>query len=213
MPVDPGLFATFLLTVTVLCVVPGPDQLFIVAQGIRRGPRGGAAAAIGMTGGMLFHTAAAVIGLSALVQSSAAALALLRYAGAAYLLWLAIAALRGRHGAATAPESGAHAEDGLPAARIVRQAMITNVLNPKIIVFYVAFLPQFLDPARGAIGLQLLVLGLTFMLVGLVIDLAVGIGAGRLGRRLAGSRRAGRVLDRLSGVVFAGLAARLVADR
>jgi threonine/homoserine/homoserine lactone efflux protein len=101
----------------------------------------------------------------------------------------------------------------VPASRIVRQAMITNILNPKIIVFYVAFLPQFLDRARGAVGLQLLLLGLTFMLVGLVIDLAVGISAGRLGRRVSGSRRAGRLLDRLSGVVFVGLAARLVADR
>jgi threonine/homoserine/homoserine lactone efflux protein len=213
MPLDPGLFATFLVTITVLCVIPGPDQLFIVAQGIRRGPRAGAAAAIGMTGGMLFHTAAAVIGLSALVRSSAAAFEVLRYAGAAYLLWLAVAALRRRDGVAAQAGGAADVPDRLPAFRIVRQAMITNILNPKIIVFYVAFLPQFLDRDRGAVGLQLLLLGLTFMLVGLVIDLAVGISAGRLGRRVAGSRRAGRVLDRLSGVLFVGLAARLVADR
>jgi threonine/homoserine/homoserine lactone efflux protein len=98
-------------------------------------------------------------------------------------------------------------------ARIVRQAVLTNVLNPKIIVFYVAFLPQFVDRDRGAVGLQLLLLGLTFMVVGLVVDLAVGVSAGRLGRRLAASDRVRRGLDRLSSVVFVGLAARLVADR
>jgi threonine/homoserine/homoserine lactone efflux protein len=208
MPLDPGQLATFLVTITVICVVPGPDQLFIVAQGMRHGPRAGAAAAVGMTGGMLFHTAAAVVGLSALVQSSATAFEALRYAGAAYLLWMAVAALRGGHGA-PAPSAPAAA----PAPRIVRQAMVTNILNPKVIVFYVAFLPQFLDRDRGAVGLQLLLLGLTFLLVGLLVDLAVGISAGRLGRRLAASRRAARALDRLSGVVFVGLAARLVADR
>jgi threonine/homoserine/homoserine lactone efflux protein len=159
---------------------------------------------VGMTGGMLVHTAAAVAGLSALVQSSATAFEALRYAGAVYLVWLAVAALRG----------GAHAEPpAVSGARIVRQAVLTNVLNPKIIVFYVAFLPQFVDRDRGAVGLQLLLLGLTFMVVGLVVDLAVGVSAGRLGRRLAASDRVRRGLDRLSSVVFVGLAARLVADR
>jgi threonine/homoserine/homoserine lactone efflux protein len=157
-----------------------------------------------MTGGVLVHTAAAVAGLSALVQSSATAFEALRYAGAAYLLWLAVAALRG----------GGHAEPPVVSgARIVHQAVFTNVLNPKIIVFYVAFLPQFVDRDRGAVGLQLLLLGLTFMMVGLVVDLAVGLSAGRLGRRLGASDRARRLLDRVSGVVFVGLAARLVADR
>jgi threonine/homoserine/homoserine lactone efflux protein len=201
MPLDPGRLATFLVTITVLCLVPGPDQLFIVAQGIRRGRRGGAAAAFGMTGGMLFHTLAAVAGLSALVQSSATAFEALRCAGAVYLLWLAVAALRGGRDAGPAAE--------VPSSRIVRQAMLTNILNPKIVVFYVAFLPQFLDRGRGDVGLQLLLLGLIFLLVGLVVDLAVGITAGRLGGRLSGSR----ALDRLSGVVFVGLAARLVPDR
>jgi threonine/homoserine/homoserine lactone efflux protein len=211
MPLDPGLLATFLLTVTLLCVIPGPDQLFIVAQAVRRGPRGGVAAAFGMSGGMLVHTTAAVLGLSALVRSSATAFEALRWAGAAYLLWLAITALRRGH--APAPAAQAAPAAPAPTSRILRQAVVTNILNPKIVVFYVAFLPQFLDPARGAIGLQLALLGLTFTLVGLAVDLVVGVTAGRLGRRLTRSRRAARTLDRLSGVVFVGLAARLAADR
>ena len=101
LPVDLGLYGAFLGTIALLCVIPGPDMLFIVANGIRWGPSGGAAAAAGMAGGMAIHTTAAVVGLSALIKASAAAFGVLRLAGVAYLLWLAYSALRGRGGCHT----------------------------------------------------------------------------------------------------------------
>ena len=210
MPLDPAQLATFLVAVAVVCVVPGPDMLFIVANGLRHGPRGGIAAAAGMTGGMAVHTLAAVVGLSALLRSSATAFELVRWAGAAYLLWLAVEALRGQASALGDP-GGAPAQAST--LRIVRQAAVTNVLNPKVAVFFVAFLPQFVDPGGGRVALQLLVLGLAFTVVGFVIDAVIGVLAGRLARRLTRSPRAGRLLDRVAATVYGALAVRLVAER
>lgn len=208
MPLDPALLAAFVLTATIVCVAPGPDMLFVIATALRHGPRGGVAAAAGMAGGMVLHTAAAVAGLSALVASSATAFSVVRYAGVAYLVWLAIAAVRS--------PGAVVAGDGPPVEslrRVFRQAGVTNLLNPKIIVFFLAFLPQFTDPARGALGLQILCLGLIFVAVGFVVDAAVGLAAGGAGRRLATSRRLHRALDRTAAVVYLGLAGRLVTDR
>jgi threonine/homoserine/homoserine lactone efflux protein len=210
MPLDPALLATFALAIVVICIVPGPDQVFIVANGLRYGPRGGLAAAVGMSGGMLVHTTAAVLGLSALVRSSATAFETLRIGGAIYLLWLAVEALRS-HGAQA--EAAGSARPMHSSARIMRQAMTTNLLNPKIVVFFLAFLPQFVDRSRGEIAVQLLVLGLLFTIVGLVIDAAICLLAGRLGGRLAASRRVARALNRCAAAVYLGLATRLVTDR
>jgi threonine/homoserine/homoserine lactone efflux protein len=158
------------------------------------------------------HTAAAVVGLSALIASSATAFEAIRLAGAAYLVWLAVAALRGG-GEALGELSPAAGAEATPTRAIAGRAAITNLLNPKVIVFFLAFLPQFLDPSRGAVWLQLLVLGVTFTAVGLTIDAAIGLLAGRLGERLARSRRVGRALDRMAAAVYLGLAARLAATR
>lgn len=208
MPVDPALLTAFVVTVVLVCIVPGPDMLFVLATALRHGPRGGVAAAAGMAGGMAVHTAAAVVGISALVASSTTAFTVLRYAGVAYLLWLAVGALR--HGDGDAPASRP------PAAslrRVFRQAAVTNLLNPKIVVFYLAFLPQFTDPARGSLGVQLLVLGGVFLTVGFVIDALVGLAAGGAGRRLATSVRVRRALDRVAAVMYLGLAGRLATER
>jgi threonine/homoserine/homoserine lactone efflux protein len=198
------------VAIVVICLVPGPDQVFVVASGMRHGTRGGLAAAVGMSAGMLVHTTAAVLGLSALVRSSAVAFEGLRIAGALYLLWLAVGALRSD--GTTASVAG---HDGRASSpwRIVRQAMTTNLLNPKIVVFFLAFLPQFVDPDRGDLALQLLILGLLFTVVGLVIDAVIGVLAGLARRRLGASRRVARILDRCAAVVFVGQAVRLVSDR
>jgi threonine/homoserine/homoserine lactone efflux protein len=212
MPVDPGLFLAFVAAIVLICVIPGPDMLFVLANGMRHGARGGLAAAVGMTGGMAVHTAAAVVGLSALIASSATAFEAIRLAGAAYLAWLAIAALRGG-GEALGERSPIAGGEAAPTRAIAGRAAVTNLLNPKVIMFFLAFLPQFIDPSRGAVWLQLLVLGATFTAVGLGVDAAIGLLAGRLGERVARSRRVGRALDRLAATVYLGLAARLVATR
>jgi threonine/homoserine/homoserine lactone efflux protein len=213
LPVDLGLYGTFLGTIALICVIPGPDMVFIFANGIRWGPRGGAAAAVGMAGGMAIHTTAAVVGLSALVRASATGFDLLRAAGVAYLLWLAYSAWRGR---GELPDGSAGAGDAAPersVSRIVRQAAITNLANPKVIVFYLAFLPQFVDRHHGSITWQFVILGATFTAVGLIVDLAVGVASGRLGRRLVRSAKLAPALGAVTSVVFLGLAARLATER
>jgi len=212
MPLDPDLFLAFLVSALLISLVPGPDMVFVVANGFRHGPRGGAAAAVGVSGGMLIHTAAAVAGLSALIHSSAPAFDAIRWVGVGYLLWLALSALRG--------SGNDRIEDRAPSGgqdrsllRVGRQGAVTNLLNPKVILFFLAFLPQFVDRDQGSVGFQLLALGIAFAAVGLVVDTAVGIASGRLGRRLAASARVSRALDRLAAVVFVGLAVRLVTDR
>ena len=175
-------------------------------------PGGAAAATLGVSGGMLIHTAAAVAGLSALIQSSAPAFEAIRWAGVGYLLWLARSALRGA-GHDRLEDRAASGEPDRSLLRVGRQGAVTNLLNPKVIIFFLAFLPQFVDRDQGSVGFQLLALGIAFAAVGLVVDTAVGIASGRLGRRLTASARVSRALDRLAAVVFVGLAVRLVTDR
>jgi threonine/homoserine/homoserine lactone efflux protein len=203
-PVDPHLLLAFVGVVALICVVPGPDMAFIVANGMRHGSRGGVAAAFGMAGGMVVHTTAAALGLSALIRSSAAAFEIVRIAGALYLLWMGVEAIRAKPATAAAAAA---------AGRVFRRAVLTNVLNPKVIVFYLAFLPQFIDPHRGDVTVQLLALGTVFALIGLAGDLLVALLVGRLRERALGSARVQRTLDRISSVVFLGLAARLAAER
>ena len=212
MPLDPDLFLAFLASALLISLVPGPDMVFVVANGFRHGPTGGAAAAVGVSGGMLIHTAAAVAGLSALIQSSAPAFEAIRWAGVAYLLWLALSALRG-DGQRQIQDRVSSAGSERSLLRVGRQGAVTNLLNPKVILFFLAFLPQFVDRDQGSVGLQLLALGIAFAAVGLIVDAAIGIASGRLGRRLAASERVSRALDRLAAVVFVGLAVRLVTDR
>ena len=211
MPLDPQLYAAFVAAVVLICVIPGPDLVFVVANGIRHGTRGGVTAAIGIQGGMLVHTFAAVAGLSALVASSATAFEALRLLGAGYLLWLAVSALRHQ---AAAPGTAATAAGGVGSlSKVLRQGALTNLLNPKIVVFFLAFVPQFVDWGRGHVSVQIALLGATFMVVGLAIDAAIGVLAARAAGRVARSLSGSRALERVAAVVYVGLAARLVIDR
>jgi threonine/homoserine/homoserine lactone efflux protein len=209
-PVTPELLAAFVATVFLISVVPGPDVVFVVASGLRDGRRGGVAAAVGVTGGMAAHTLAAALGLSALVRSSAVAFEAVRLAGAAYLFWLGIHAVRSQ-GRASAPSAGEGTRRS--SSQIARQAALTNLLNPKVIVFFLALLPQFVDRGRGDVVAQILLLGVVFTLVGLTTDLAYGVLAGTLRRAFTGSARLTRRLERLAGIIYLGLAARLVTER
>jgi threonine/homoserine/homoserine lactone efflux protein len=203
--VDPGSLAVFLVAVLVICVTPGPDMLFILSRGLTFGTRAGLLSALGMSAGMIVHTTAVSLGLAAVLKSSPVAYDVLRYAGAAYLLLMAWRSLRDSSKAETIAE----ADDAHPAHRVFGQAVLTNVLNPKIVLFYLAFLPQFVRPSSGRPALQLLVLGLVFTAVGLLVDSAVALLAGRI-RGLLQRRGDTRVwMGRVSGLVLAGLAARV----
>ncbi len=201
--IDLASYLLFLATVLLICVTPGPDMLFIVANGVSQGIRAGLVASVGMAAGMLAHTIAVVLGLAALVGSSPVAYDVLRYAGAAYLVYLGVKTLL------QARASKMVEVEPLPLPTVFRRATITNLLNPKIILFYLAFLPQFIRPEEGSATVQLLVLGLTFVVAGFLVDCVVALVSGRIGDWFRDDNRTSVWLDRFAGVVFLGLAARV----
>lgn len=183
--------ALFALAALALIVVPGPAVLYIVARSVEQGRRAGLASALGVATGGLVHVTAAALGASALLVSSPAAFDAVRVIGAVYLVALGVQTLRARPG----PE---RAEAPPPASlrRVYAQGVLVNVLNPKTALFFLAFLPQFADPARGRVPLQLLVLGLTFVVLAVASDATYALLGGTLAARLGrtpGSRRRARV--------------------
>ncbi len=179
MLLTPLELAAFAGAATLLALTPGPDLLFVLSEGMLRGRRAGLIGAVGLCSGLIFHVAAVALGVAALVQSSPAAFAALRYIGAAYLLYLAWKAFAGRHTASSHREGGPVASRG-----IYRRAVLMNVTNPKVAIFFLAFLPQFTHPERGQVAVQMLTLG--GHLHGLRASLLRGHrGCGRTGRSLA----------------------------
>jgi threonine/homoserine/homoserine lactone efflux protein len=179
-----------------LVLVPGPNHLYIVARGVAQGRAAGVASAFGVEVGTLVHIAAAAAGLSYVIARSATLFNAVKWAGVAYLLYLGVRALTSR------PEPEVRETAPQPLRSIFLEGVVVNVLNPKVILFFLAFLPQFVDPAAGAVPLQIAVLGGTLLFLGLVSDMVYAAGAGALGRRL---RSRARLLGRVSGVVYLGL--------
>lgn len=202
--VDTSLYAAFLVAAFALCVTPGPDMMFIVAVGGRGGPAAGVMAAAGVASAMLVHTVAAALGLSALFTTLPVLYYVLRWLGAAYLLYLAVKAFRDR---SVPGEAGTRSGSGM--RRAFWQGAVTNLLNPKVILFNVAFLPQFVDPSLGHVPGQFLLLGITIVVMGFLWDGTVGLLSGRLSLALRRSRRVARALNVFTGTVFTGLAVRL----
>jgi threonine/homoserine/homoserine lactone efflux protein len=146
-----------------LTLAPGPDNIFVITQGIARGRKPAIVTALGMCSGVSVHTTAAAFGISAVFYSSAIAFTVVKSAGAAYLLYLAFKTLKERSAIRLA------AVDELPAAALFRRGFVMNVLNPKVAMFFLAFLPQFVTPSAGRIPLQMLLLGIIFMVQAVVI--------------------------------------------
>lgn len=193
---------TFFGACILLYLVPGADMMFTIASGAAGGPKAGVAAAAGISVGVLVHVIAAAAGLGALIIAYPEAYDAIRYIGAAYLLFLAVQMWRAE------PEAGEQ-----QGARRIRRAFtrgfVTNILNPKVALFVVAFLPQFTDPAIGQIWMQILWLGLILAFGGILSDGAIGAAAGFASGWL---RRAGGYMNKLAALVFGGLAARLAFD-
>jgi threonine/homoserine/homoserine lactone efflux protein len=198
----PTTFALFALATIVLLIVPGPAVIFVVTRSVAQGRRAGLVSVLGVHAGSLVHVAAAALGLSALLAASATAFAAVKYLGAAYLVFLGLQRLLRRGGG----EEGIGVP-AVPLRRLFGQGVVVNVLNPKTAIFFLAFLPQFVSPARGPVALQVAVLGLTFIALGMVSDGAYALLAGSLASRLRRTQRARRRLDRASGVVYLGLGA------
>ncbi|MDD2926320.1 LysE family translocator [Rhodoferax sp.] len=200
---------TFLGVSLLLGVTPGPDNVFVMVQSATHGRRAGWLVVLGLCTGLLVHTAAVTLGLAALFAASASAFVVLKFAGAAYLAYLAWQAYR-------APVTGGDtgAALALQPRQLWLRGVIMNLTNPKVVLFFLAFLPQFVDPRRGPVAGQLLALGALFMLATLLTFGAISYFSAALGQQLRRSSRVQRWLNRVTALVFAGLALRLaVAQR
>jgi threonine/homoserine/homoserine lactone efflux protein len=200
---DPSRYAVFVLAALALLAIPGPAVVYVVAQSLDQGRRAGILSVLGVHVGSLVHVFAAAVGLSQLLVSSATAYTVVKYAGAAYLIVIGARRLLVRD---KDPGTAAPAVPRTP-GRLFRQGVIVNVLNPKTALFFLALLPQFVDVDRGAVPLQILALGITFVLLGLVTDSVWALGAGALGGAVRRSARGLRVERLVSGSVFLTLGA------
>lgn len=200
--------AAFFGAAVLLALAPGPDNLFVLMQSAMRGRAAGLLVVLGLCSGLLVHTAAVALGLATLFASSALAFNLLKAAGAVVLVWLAWQAW---HAPAADGDTPATAAPSL--ARLYRRGIVMNVTNPKVTIFCLAFLPQFVTPERGRIGLQVLALGALLMLATLLVFGAIALAGGTLRALLLRAPRAQVTMNRVAAVVFLGLAARLALAR
>ena len=197
---DLTLWGLFVGASLVLLLTPGPAVLYIVARSVQQGRTAGLVSVIGIHLGTIVHITAAAVGLSALLVSSALAFAIVKYLGAAYLIWMGIRAFLAKE-----PDPEAPVIEAKSLHRAFRDGFVVNLLNPKTAIFFLSFLPQFVDPTRGAVHWQILILGLTFMGLGILSDGMFALVAGAVGDFLRGSQRFQYILRWFSGTSFIGL--------
>lgn len=227
----PDIALSFFGVAVVLALSPGPDNIFVLTQSALSGRTSGMLVVLGLCTGLIGHTVAVAAGIAALFRASPTAFTVLKVIGALYLLYLAWQSFRapGAPIKATVPANGSattdrktHAlgNDGqtrtpasgttLTPATLFRRGIIMNLTNPKVSLFFLAFLPQFTAPARGSVALQTLMLGALFMLATLLVFGAIAFFAGMIGERLRRSSRIQTIMNRLAGVIFVGLAIALL---
>lgn len=203
--IDTTTFLLFLLAVLTLFLSPGPNMAFVMSHGMAYGPRGGLAAAIGIGSADVVLTVLTATGITAMVFAWSPSFDVLRIAGAAYLMWLAIKTLRSPPGAMTAGV----ATTNLAFHDIARNAMLGSLLNPKALLFFMVFLPQFVNPAKGSIALQLTALGLVLSAASVVFNTTLGTFSGQLGKLVRRNQRAATFQKWLLGSLLAALAVRM----
>ncbi|WP_299812126.1 LysE family translocator [uncultured Roseibium sp.] len=203
------VLTVFFAAAVALGVAPGPDNIFVLTQSALYGRFAGLVVTLGLCTGLIVHTIAVALGVAAIFQTSELAFTLLKFAGAGYLLYLAFQAFR----AGKTEISGGNSP-ALSAWTLYRRGIVMNVSNPKVAIFFLAFLPQFADPARGSVPGQILIFGALFIVATILVFGGVALGGGMLGAFLKRSPKAQVRLNRLAGLVFVGLALRLaVAER
>ena len=203
--IDPTKFALFVGVAWALIIAPGPDMLYVITRGMAHGRRAGILSAVGVICGILVHTTAAAFGLTLILQTSAIAFLVVKYVGATYLVYLGIMACR---------DKGAFSLQTQPSVVSSRmvfwQGVLSNVLNPKVAIFFLAFLPQFVDKGSPQGTLQMVTLGLTFAFFGLCFLLVVGYSSGAIGGWLTRRPHRARFLQRLAAATLIALGIRLV---
>jgi len=203
----PSTIALFSLAAVALAVVPGPAVAYIVTQSVDKGRRAGLVSALGVASGGIVHVAAAIVGLSALIASSATAFTAVKLVAAAYLIIVGIRRILGQDDWETTEAAPADLR------RLYRQGAVVNVLNPKTALFFLAFLPQFVDPDRGSVTLQIAVLGLLFAAIALVSDATYALLADALAGRIRRTGTGARIRRYLTGGIFIALGVSAAAAR
>jgi threonine/homoserine/homoserine lactone efflux protein len=199
---DWSKLSLFISVTAALVFMPGPNTLYIIARSVNQGRRAGVVSSFGVQVGSLIHIAAAALGLSALLLSSALAFGVVKYAGAAYLIYLGVKTLLTKGKAEQAREV-----EKASSGRVFYQGVVVNLLNPKTALFFLAFLPQFIDPARGRVGAQVVSLGAILVLLGTLSDMTYALAAGSVGNWLRGNLKFLRAQRYFAGSIYLGLGA------
>ncbi|MEN9477559.1 MAG: lysine exporter protein [Pseudomonadota bacterium] len=202
-------FFGFLLAASVITVAPGPDNMMVLSIGMAKGRLPGIAFGLGCALGCLSHTLLAVLGVSALIAASPEAFKALKVCGGLYLVWLGVNALRSAGGASV----GKASNDRQSPRKLFLKGIVANAINPKVILFFLSFLPQFVIPGHGSVAAQMAWLGIIFTLQAGVIFGLLGYFSGTVGQWINTSPRLGTAMDRLTGVIFVGLGLRLIVSR
>jgi threonine/homoserine/homoserine lactone efflux protein len=200
-------FLSFIVAGLALNIVPGADMTFVIASAARGGRRDGIVASLGIGAGALVHVVAATLGLSAILASSQTVFNLIKWIGAAYLLWLAFSMIRsgGIAGEAVRPRGSGF--------KLFRAAMLVNILNPKVALFFLAFLPQFVDPMARVPAVQILCLGLWFDMVGTLVNILVALAAAGMAAKLRHQPWVSRTARWIAATAMGGLAVQLAVSR
>jgi len=202
--IEPAKFVLFVGVAWALIITPGPDMLYVITRGVTQGRRAGMLSALGVICGILVHTTAAAFGLTLLLQTSAFAFLMVKTLGGIYLIYLGVKAWRDK-----STFSVQTSAPSLSFQRVFWQGVLSNVLNPKVAIFFLAFLPQFVDKGSGNVPFQMVMLGLTFACFGLCFLLVIGYSSGKIGRLLTRRPQYAEFLQRLAGGILIGLGIRL----
>lgn len=205
--IDHTVLLTFFTASVILALSPGPDNLFVLAQSAQNGRRAGLYVTLGLATGLAGHTVAAAFGLAAVVQASAPAFTILKFIGAAYLLYLAWKAFRA--GASSGCEKEVQILSG---GSLYRRGIVMNLTNPKVSLFFLAFLPQFADPSRGPVMPQFILLGMVFITATLLVFGSVSVLAGGFGEKFRQSSGVQKTVNRIAAAIFIGLALKLAVS-
>jgi len=199
------LLAPFFFASLLLALSPGPDNLFVLTQSALHGRAAGLMVTLGLCTGLVFHTTAVALGVAAIFKASAVAFTVLKLSGAAYLLYLAFQAFRSSASAAKKAK-----EEQLSRFKLYRRGVVMNITNPKVSIFFLAFLPQFADPTNGSLAIQMVVLGNVFIFATILVFGSIALMAGLMGEWLSSSPKAQIIMNRIAGIVFASLALKLI---
>ena len=206
--IDQTTFITYLIILLGFVFIPGPAVLLTLARATSSGTRVGLATGVGIAVGDLVHTIMAVIGISAIIMTSAILFSVIKYLGAAYLIYLGIMAFREKTEFKQSNQLSC-----LTPAKAFQQAVLAEVLNPKTALFFLSFLPQFVNPDNGMVSLQLIILGVLFVIAGLIATITVAISAGRVGKFLRRNPHVVRWQGKVVGCIYCGLGLRLALEQ